>query len=391
MTEEFEKKLPDFLDKLGIELPKQHGTEEEKKIYQSFLNDYGLSEEEVDPIINNEKIPAEAHGLLLSSFIQALKNDNKKLLTQIIDMMSTIILKTNTNQLIGRIVYKLLADLDNQKNKIPNFFAGVFPTNSINAQCNIHQNLPLVLIDTGCIEMVGAAMTTFVSKRNETEKAEVLIQILEEYFVEGNCPNIEVANHHSIDWGSQVISAFSNSIEEFIIMHEIGHISLGHISNEATQALPGKNGQEIIVQRKDHFQEYQADIWALLKLVERARENQDSEFALDMSCSGVLIFLCIGLMIEAIAESRGIQINDSHPPIENRLYVAEVTLEVLGVGKHQGYARTFKRLVREICVLEEVSNKMPPMLDRELNQIAVVTYQSLGISYEHMPSIYGLA
>lgn len=384
MSQEFKAALTEILDRYGIELPRTHGTDEHHSRYQTYLAKRGLEEKDVDPIIDRSKISPEAHAQLLLGFIQATKENDKKLLAPILDMMATIVLEQNTNRLIGRMVHQLLSDLSGTAHKIPEFFAGVAPTNSINAQCVYEGDLALVLIDTGCFDMIEAAMTSFVSKRNETEQAELLIRILEDYFINGIPIDPLIADHPSINWGNRIVSIFCTAIEEFVIAHELGHLVLGHISNSAARQIELRDGSEMLIQTKNHKQEYQADVWALRLLAARAKNREDSDLALELACSGVLMFLTIGLMIEAMAESRKMPIRDTHPPIENRMYLAEVTCDTLGLEKQLGYARKFRRLVREFCVLEGVAEKNPPLLSRELNQIAVETYKSLDIDYKHV-------
>ncbi len=385
MSSDFENAMLDLIEKMGLEMPKSLGNPPQKRIYLDYLKKRGYLEEDVAPIIDKNKIPAETHGQLMVAFIQAMKSEDKKTIAMVVDMMSQFMLEKNTNHLVSRLSYTLKSELEEAGVLLPDFFVGVYPTNCINAQCVLESDLPLVLIDAGCMEMIEASMTTFVSKRNETEQAKLLIKFLEDYYMKGVCPNSLLADHPSINWGERVVSYLTTAVEEFVMMHEIAHLALGHFKENRLQNLPQKNGEDLPIQKRSHLQEYQADTWALLHLISRARIKDDEDTALDLTCSGALIFLAMGLMIEGLSESRNIPIRDTHPPIENRIYLAEITLEVLRVEKHGSIARKFRRLVREFCVLENVVKKDPPMLSRELNQIAVQVYESLNIEYKHMP------
>src|SRR5262249_3965601 len=139
------------------------------------------------------------------------------------------------------------------------------------------------------------------------------------------------------------------------------------------------------VQRKDHFQEYQADSWAFMHLVKRARQRADDGTALLLACTGALIFMNIGLMIEAMADERHVPIRDSHPPVENRLYMLNIAAEVMNLQESTGVARNFHKIVRELCFLLGVKERIPPLLSRDLNRIAVQVFSNVGIEFQHTP------
>ncbi|MEO3407388.1 hypothetical protein AAFN85_25945 [Mucilaginibacter sp. CAU 1740] len=380
----FTKALEDLIKSQGLEFPRNAFPDEYHVIYQRFLKERNLKEEDLLPILDMEKFTPEMHGALLSAFLSSMKSGNKDELTGILQAMNFAIIGHNTNHLIATMMYKLMADLEGIGIRVPPFFAGVYPISMVNAQCVIREKLPILLIDTGCMEMISAVITTFVSKRNETEQAELLIHFLTEYFIDGKYPDIEAGNHPSINWGSSVVSILTTATEEFTFMHELGHFSLGHLKKDSLFALSEKDAAPLMVLNRSHEQEFDADVWAITTLINRAKNNQTPDTALDLACAGIVIFLSIGIMIEALAKSEGMPMRDTHPPIEKRLYVAEITMELLGVHEHTRIGSKFKRLIREFCVLKGVKEKMPPMMDRELNRIVVGVYERLNIRYKHL-------
>jgi hypothetical protein len=393
MDQDFVQSYNEIMKKLGNPIPKRVDNPAHKQVYLDFLKRKALRESDVLPIIDRNKMTVEMHGALLSAFISAMKSaddvssmneQEKKNLAAILSMMRNVIEQTNTNELVSQIAGSIQEDLRRIGDSIPDFFAGVYPTGYINAFRVIEAGLPLVLIATGCFEMIETAVITFISKRNETEQAELLIAALDDFFIKGKMPQPEIANHPSINWGSGIVPSLVNAIEEFVITHEIGHIYLGHTKEKSRYALPLNDGTTLSVIKNDHKQEYQADIWALQRLIARAKELEgDDPSRILRTCSGALMFLNIGLMIEALAESRKKPIRDSHPPAENRLYVAEITLDVLGLEDQGGVASSFKRILREMCVLLEVEERVPPMLSRDLNRVAIEIFGDLGIPYQH--------
>jgi hypothetical protein len=383
MSADFESTVDKLISSMGLEMPKELTNDQHRQSYLNYLSEKGLTEADVAPILPMEKVPPEAQGMALAGFIQALKSDNKKEVAAFIDILRIMKSGQNTNRLIARMAYTLISDLGSAGVKTPEFFAGVYPTGCINAHCVIHDGVSLVLVDSGAFEMVETSVAAFVSKRNETEQAEILIGALEDYFVKGVPPDPLKADHPSINHGSFVSSSLCTAIEEFLITHEIGHIALGHVSEKSKSALPQPNGKILEVQRRDHLQEYHADCWAFIQLIARARKKPDAETAALMACTGALVFLNIGLMIEAMAEQKRLPIRDSHPLAENRLYMIEIACEVLGLNDATGIGRKFHKIVREFCVLLGVDERMPPTLSRDLNRIAIQIFSDLGIDFRH--------
>lgn len=383
MHQDLKQVIDEVIKRHELQLPPVAQPSACRLAYLNFLDRLGLSEMDVAPMVDKNKLGGEVYAQIFLAFMEAERTSNKEELVRIISLIQATLLDKNANDLMGVIVNKLFNDFSTNSIDLPELYAGVFPTDSINAQCVLEDKKPLVLIDTGLFELIEFAITTFVSKRNETEQAELLIQALEDYYIRKISPDPEIADHPSINWGTTPAYILITAVEEFVIMHEIAHILL-HLDTPKLTPLPVSGSRQISVLHKDHFEEYQADTYALDLLIKRAKGSEQRDLALDLSCSGALIFIYIGVMLEALAESRNVVKNTvSHPPIENRVYLLELTMEVLGVHEHSSIARKFKRILRELCVLEEVEEKVPPLLSRDLNKIAIEIYDSLDIDYSH--------
>jgi len=387
MAEDFETAAQQLVEEYGLSMPPVHGTEQARQKYREYLERHRLSEDLVAPIIQQAAIRPEMRAQLLLGLIEALKSEDKRYLAVFLDLLRASLPGVNVNQLIGRISHSINTDLAALGFSIPEFFAGVYPIGTINAQCEIYDGLPLVLIDQGCCEMIEAAAVAFLSERNDTEKAELLIAILEDYFINRNCPDSSVADHPSVKWASGIVPALVTAAEEFVIAHELGHLVLGHLS-ETRFSLEIGGRQPVEVLETTLREEYLADVWAIRALVLRARKQAD-ENSLFLSCWGVQFFLLIALLLEAVAVAHQIPISDQHPAAGDRIYLLEVALDVLGASEESGSARRFKKVIREVCVLLQVADRMPPMLSRELNRNAVEVFTDLGIEYKQIPYLLG--
>ena len=131
--------------------------------YLSFLNEFGLSEDKVLPILDIKKAPVEAVAMLLGALgNKNIQGDERKTLEMMANMM---VEQTNTNVLLSKINETLTSDLSQINFDIQNkAYPGVFPTDSFNAQCVFKDKGFLILIDTGCFEVIEAAVWVLLSK-----------------------------------------------------------------------------------------------------------------------------------------------------------------------------------------------------------------------------------
>jgi predicted metalloprotease len=79
------------------------------------------------------------------------------------------------------------------------------------------------------------------------------------------------------------VTQLVNSVDEFMIAHEYGHLVNGHIGN-AMSDLKLASGSTISVVSKNQQQEFQADRWAINALVSSPSSDESDES--HIICSG---------------------------------------------------------------------------------------------------------
>jgi hypothetical protein len=176
-----------------------------------------------------------------------------------------------------------------------------------------------------------------------------------------------------------------NALEEYIVAHELGHLTLGHITAGHTRQLSPPKGNSFQVIGKSEFQEFQADMWACRTLIMSARKRNRTDSDVALAVAGLSMGLGIGLMVEASANKHGIRLADGHPPARERLYMAQVGYELFGAHDEAFIARRFYELLEEVIAFAYPNTKLPPLLDRDLNSKMMKTLDSLKIDYSNVP------
>lgn len=383
--------LAEVLDQLcrekGVELPRIPASVG-RSAYLSFLGDRGYSEEELMPVINRERVTGEMHGAMLAALIQAAQSDDPNFVKAVVWMAhNTVIGRDNSNLIIHHIAETLLDGLKASGLEVGPFYAGVFPTNSYNAQCTRFADQNLVLIDTGCMEMAEAIVTTFLSKVSNRQKAHEIASTIDNYILHRRLADSSSMSSEGVSFGSGLPAAMVTSFEEYILAHELGHLVLVHIEEGATRQHQPRVGSTFTVIDKSEFQEFQADIWACRALIERARIKADAESGVPLAVSGLAMGLGVGLLVEASATKNAIKLPPGHPPSRERLYMLQVCFELFGAHEDAYIARRFCELLKEVISAEYPSAEMPPFLGRELNAKMLPVLDSLGVDYSDVPYI----
>lgn len=375
------KALGELLRSKGIELPNIPDTPG-RRAYLSFLTAQGYSEEELLPVIQREKVTPEMRGALLVALMQAAQSNDPKFVTAVVWMaQNTIIGRDNTNLIVHGLAAALTADLKKAKISVPTFYAGVFPTDSYNAQCKIFNGERLVFLDTGCMEMAETIVMSFLSKAQTTQKIAEISSAIDRYVLHGQRADSSKVNSEGVNFDGGLVSALVNSFEEYMLAHELGHLALGHAEDRGIRHLKSKNGSPLDVVEKSEFQEFQADVWACRALIHvtRTRNRTDSDLAL--AVGGLAMGLGVGLLVEASAQKHGIPLPPGHPPARERLYMLEVAFELFGAHKDAYIGRRFHELLEAVVAQRYPATELPPMLDRSLNQKMLPVLDSLKIDY----------
>jgi hypothetical protein len=352
----------------GIELPSIPDSVG-RRAYLSYLQNRGYSEDEVLPVFDPKNLTGEALGATFVGLMQALNSDNPELLRAVGWIaVNSVTERDNTNLILYALSEKLAGQLRNQTT-IPDFYVGVFPTDSFNAQSDIYLGTNLVLINTGCMEMAEAVVASFLSKKDLEAKILDILEAANQYLDAGVRPNTARLSLPGIDWGKAPVSVVLNSVEDFVVAHELGHIALGHVR--------GSNNAELV--RKTEFQEFQADSWACNALVGRALRQSTSRQELSVALAGPMIALGIGLILEAASRKRHISIDDGHPPAVDRIYLVGMLYEFLRVQKDAGIGDSFVEMVTA-CLGDHFAADAPPLSPRsQMSATLGSVLQSLGL------------
>lgn len=376
--------LDNLLEENGIELP-SIPENQEREAYLDFLSLSGYKEEELLPVIDRQKLTGEMYGATITGLLSAIQSKDKNLLKATAWIAkNTITGIDNTNLIIYELMHKLQNELINSGISIPTCYAGVFPTDSCNAQARVHNGSSLILIDTGYMEMIEGVVTCLFSEEHDNTKATELNSVVEKYVIDRQRPSAISFSTKGVDWGGGIVPIVVNSVEEFILSHEIAHLVLGHVSENSTTFMSPRFSDKIEVCEKDANQEFSADLWASKHLVERIKLGSDKDEKIMLAIGGATIALGVGLLVESSKKKAGLLPDATHPPAFERMYMLEILWEILGVVNLSGIAKKFKELLSRCIDNYYPGADMPPFLDRELNRKLVPVLDALKIKYDQV-------
>lgn len=396
--------------------------------YLSFLEEFGLSESSVLPIADIKKLPPEGIAMLIAG-LASVKDKRERAALEL--MAKTLTEGTSTNALLEKLAADLKRDWAAIRVSAPkDAYIGVFPTNSFNAQCTFRKNGYLVLLDTGCFELIEAATYILLSTADQQTKAKTLASVLTKYMDENALPEAGSMNLPGLSGqGSfprlSTVYLTVTSAEEFVIAHEYGHIANKHVSpttgessglhfritslklgqprrQKAPEPVPSGSflkrlfggqprtvaptpsvtappSKSLEVIAKEKHEEYEADIWATHVLVRRAQTKKSA--ALPVACAGPVISLGLALLIEEYIKAKGMALNDTHPPAADRLYMVDALYDLVGVRDQAYLGRRFLELVGDCAQVMFSRQISVPTLDRELNRSLESALKNVGIPY----------
>jgi hypothetical protein len=221
-------------------------------------------------------------------------------------------------------------------------FAGVFPTNTLNAHVVQRSGWDLVLVNTGTFELLEAVLSQFLSLTPGIERATAqnIAKEIEAYCTgdgirhRGDAiarPTRDDSRRGSVD--------FLSACEEFMLAHEYGHLVLGHLGPKTVRmAIPG-HGVIDVVEKSKH-QEYDADLWAADAIARIYNASHDGGGAAILACGAPLLFLLLTNLIEAWAR-RANTLSDTHPPAWERYVALRFAYAKAGLNGGTGMAKTF--------------------------------------------------
>lgn len=289
--------LEEYAREEGLEFPHVPDSAG-RRAYLRFLASTGCTEEELLPLVQHEKVTLEVREEVAALTMQALLNPKVREGPQFKDIiwltLQMLTGRDNTNVIIHWLASTLHSELRDAGIQVPDHYPGVFPTDSFNAQCRIFDGEPLVLLDTGCLEMAEAVIITFLSRLAEADQADEISATVEQYVSTGARPDPFSSTMYGIDWGSLIVPSFVNSFERYVLAHEMGHLTLGHIKGGQVRQQSPQIGGAFEVAAKSQFDEFQADMWACQALIQRAQGVRESEFSVALALAGPIVALNVG-------------------------------------------------------------------------------------------------
>jgi hypothetical protein len=388
------KTIHDLAKQRGIELPPLDPLPEQQPVYERFLRLNGFNPDQVDRVIEMERLPEEKRAAIHAMLMQALINQSKMSndeLKGILYMVQMIFSEHRASGLVRTIATPLIKIAKKKVSTFGQPFSlGVFPMRWFNGAANVFESTPICLIAHGCFDLIEAFVTLFLANQKDAEYAVLNTrQALEHYVDTGEAKKPEYAlGQGLVDFGSTFGSALVTSAEQFLIGHELGHIALGHLKTGSRAMCPltiaNTTTKKIEMAKPAHFDEHCADIWGMSLLLESASKEKEDE--LPIACAGASIFMGLALLIETVASFRKKEIEDTHPPAAERLYLIDLALELTGNHEKAFVARRFREFTESVGT-KYPGFEMPPMLSRPLNKTAASVFEHLGFDLSKAPYI----
>ena len=373
--------------------------------YLLFLSEFGLSEDKVLPMFDykaffkklvNDKLD-DAIFLLMNlptlmnyeiSFkdVPGFTKNEKKMFDK---FRKGLTKPSNTNELINFLHQELTKDFREfiSSSIFESIYPGVFPTQSFNAQCTRRPNGYLILIDTGCFEILDIVNSIYVSEWNHKKKVEVFASIIKDYCLYKKIPgpfDLDIPGLMGREGLNNLLfsSHLVNAAESFILAHEYGHAVLGHLDKQPQRMMRGKIPIRVVNQTK--YQEYEADIWATNALIQRSLKYiKDQDYTLlTIACFGVIFCLGCSLLIEEfLREKKGILI-DSHPSSKDRIYMVNSFCELTNYSEFNTLTWKFLDFIGDVALILLNHSLSIPYFDTGLNQLLEKSLSQIDYDYE---------
>lgn len=348
-----------------------------RKEYLSYLNEFGLTESQVAPLLDRnktKKLPLKNKlGLVILITWARVVLFWKKALGQkkgvpaLELMFEALNPSNNTNFLLESLNNKFCAFLAAEGIENEGYYAGVFPTYSFNAHCTIKDEEKLILLNTGTFEMIEHVIDSFFSNLSKKHKVERICGAIVDYCDNKKYPDIQYEKGLVDKLELGLIPYVVSWAEYFVLAHEYGHIVNEHLdAGKTVSVFVLSTDKEAEFFEKDHRQEFQADLWASFMLLKMAESRREDDTWKMLACTGPIVFLGIAMLIERYFLSKGYML-DSHPPTEERIYMIQWLQDITMHHQEIGLGNSFLDLLKE-CY-EFMFNEQPdiPFASRELN------------------------
>ena len=308
---------------------------EGRLVYLDYLAENDLNETAVLPVVADTPEDRRLSEMLLQAALAAGDTQRAETIRNALNASTTELLQMMDQVLRARCESVGLA--------VPKrVFAGVFPTNTLNAHVVQRSGWNLVLVNTGTFELLEAVLAQFLSVTPGAAKAAAqgIAKEIEAYCThKGIQHRGDAIARPTRNDARQGLQAFLTACEEFMLAHEYGHLVLGHLGNKTFRlALPEHGAVDVVQKSKD--QEYQADLWGADAIARIYGATDEGDGASILACGAPLLFLLLSNLIEAW-ELRTGTLNDTHPPAWERYVALRYAYAKAGFNGATGMAKTF--------------------------------------------------
>ncbi len=347
--------------------------------YLAFLSDFGLSENDVLPMTRGE-VPdnlADALKRIVEDHPppDESTSESERMAWDVANLIGNAM---NCNHLLQRVHEQAMKKMDTYCGTVrPHAYPGVFPMTSFNAQCVARSGGFLILLETGCMEVLEAFVGQLANtKKPHVRKVEFLCRVVSAYCDRDEIPQHEKEPGENIWLGGH----FLNATEEFMIAHEYGHIVNQHVATDgAVRNIVSTRVADLTVLERNHAQEFEADLWAAHVFLRHAQKLRNEEAAI--VCAGPVFFLAVSLLIDAYRDERQ-QVSSTHPPAPDRIHVVQCLQELLGFHELNYLSRRMLELVGD-CAAELVGDRpIVPIFSRELGAAFAAAVKNLRLGID---------
>ena len=387
------RRLLELVDELArrrsIDIPPTDPYPEQQEVYERYLRSLLLNPQDVDRVIDSARLPEEKRAEISAMMLQGLLNSDKMPDSELKALLLLVRLQFGEQRASG-LVRTIASPLVNAAaaqgfNLSRPFAMGVFSLRWFNAQCDVFEGTPVLLLATGSFDLIEIFTTLLQAhiKKASDYATSNMRQALQQYVETGDVKKADYGlGQGVVEFSNLTYGAITTSAEQFIVGHEMAHVALGHLGASSRGAAPIAGVQlqttkSIEAVQPSHFDEYCADAWGFLLSIKAATLSKN-ENDLPIACAGATIFLGLAMLIEHISKLKNVRIANSHPPASTRLYLTELLLEITGNHEKAFVARRAREFVEEIGKAY-AGFEMPPLLARDLNSIAVPVFEHIRI------------
>jgi hypothetical protein len=216
---------------------------------------------------------------------------------------------------IGLLRHAALNMLEKHRPQLEKIPVGCLPTRFLNAgACRTPRGGAVILLDSGVILQLGMLVRSFISyytwnapdhyaagepycHDHSRDAFGRTIQYLAAFSVSGDLKHLRVIDTWrcpSLPIYDQGVEMFAMGIEMFIMLHEYGHIVLGHLGSCSTRLIRLSNAEDVTLYTNSQLQEFQADEFAFKHYSASAMRATDVAF----SCGLLFNFFHLAELIQ---------------------------------------------------------------------------------------------